>query len=217
MQNKNGYFAQTGSFIPGNIMIQSRRRQENAIWQHVEEGRITMITLEHVTKTYAKNNTKAVDDLSLTVNGGELFGFIGPNGAGKTTTIKLMTGILTPDEGTVTIENYYSTLGPVSVTANPYIPAEPVSKATVIRAVSQREDGTFSKEAVAVYFVGEDIRRICDGLYTLSIVSDPQGLFSGKRGIYVTGNVWDMNMDRVDGEETDLHTQIVDKLRGEVK
>ena len=65
-----------------------------------------MIDLEHVTKTYAKNGTKAVDDLSLHVKGGELFGFIGPNGAGKTTTIKLMTGILTPDSGTVTMAGH---------------------------------------------------------------------------------------------------------------
>ena len=65
-----------------------------------------MIELQHVTKTYAKNNKKAVDGLSLQVNGGELFGFIGPNGAGKTTTIKLMTGILKPDEGTITMAGH---------------------------------------------------------------------------------------------------------------
>ena len=62
-----------------------------------------MIDLQSVTKTYAKNGVKALDDLTLHVEGGELFGFIGPNGAGKTTTIKLMTGILRPDAGTVTI------------------------------------------------------------------------------------------------------------------
>ncbi len=103
------------------------------------------------------------------------------------------------------LDNFYSTLGPVSLTADPYLPAEPVSKATVIRAVSQRADGTFSREAVAVYFVGENIRKICEGSYTLSIVSDPEDLFSGKRGIYVTGNVWDMNRDRITGENVDLH------------
>ena len=65
-----------------------------------------MIDLQHVTKTYAKNGVKALSDLTLHVNGGELFGFIGPNGAGKTTTIKLMTGILTPDEGTVTMAGH---------------------------------------------------------------------------------------------------------------
>lgn len=65
-----------------------------------------MIDLQHVTKTYAKNGVKALSDLTLHVNGGELFGFIGPNGAGKTTAIKLMTGILRPDEGTVTMAGY---------------------------------------------------------------------------------------------------------------
>ena len=61
----------------------------------------SMIDLQHVTKSYAKNGVKAVADLSLKVEGGELFGFIGPNGAGKTTTIKLMTGILQPDDGEI--------------------------------------------------------------------------------------------------------------------
>ena len=65
-----------------------------------------MIELKQVSKTYAKNNKKAVDNLNLSVEGGELFGFIGPNGAGKTTTIKLMTGILTPDEGTITMAGH---------------------------------------------------------------------------------------------------------------
>ena len=65
-----------------------------------------MIDLKNVTKTYAKNKKKAVDDLTLHVEGGELFGFIGPNGAGKTTTIKLMTGVLKPDEGTVTMAGH---------------------------------------------------------------------------------------------------------------
>ena len=65
-----------------------------------------MIELQNVTKTYAKNNKKAVDNLSLTVEGGELFGFIGPNGAGKTTTIKLMTGILAPEAGTITMAGH---------------------------------------------------------------------------------------------------------------
>ena len=65
-----------------------------------------MIQLQNITKTYTKGNKKAVDDLTLHVEGGELFGFIGPNGAGKTTTIKLMTGILTPDQGTVTMAGH---------------------------------------------------------------------------------------------------------------
>ena len=61
-----------------------------------------MIQFEHVSKCYAKGRDKALDDLTLHVGKGKVFGFIGPNGAGKTTTIKLLTGILTPTEGTVT-------------------------------------------------------------------------------------------------------------------
>jgi len=61
-----------------------------------------MITLENVTKSYG--SLKAVDNLNLTIEDGQVFGFIGPNGAGKTTTIKLMTGILAPDSGTVKLD-----------------------------------------------------------------------------------------------------------------
>lgn len=62
-----------------------------------------MIRFNNVSKTYVKANVKAVDDLSLTVNDGEIFGFLGPNGAGKSTTIKILTGILSADYGTVEI------------------------------------------------------------------------------------------------------------------
>ena len=65
-----------------------------------------MIDIQNVSKTYARNSRKAVDALSLNIAGGELYGFIGPNGAGKTTTIKLVTGILPPDEGTILINGH---------------------------------------------------------------------------------------------------------------
>lgn len=60
-----------------------------------------MIELANLRKTYDK--TLAVDDLSLTVEKGEVFGFIGPNGAGKTTTIKMMGGVIAPTSGSVRI------------------------------------------------------------------------------------------------------------------
>ncbi|MCH5153007.1 MAG: ABC transporter ATP-binding protein [Clostridiales bacterium] len=63
-----------------------------------------MIRLYNVSKTYAKSKTKAVEDLSLEIGAGEIFGFLGPNGAGKSTTIKMITGILTPDSGTIEID-----------------------------------------------------------------------------------------------------------------
>lgn len=61
-----------------------------------------MIEIKHVTKVYG-GTKKAVDDISLNVPTGEIIGFIGPNGAGKTTTIKMITGILNPDEGEILI------------------------------------------------------------------------------------------------------------------
>ena len=49
---------------------------------------------------------KAVDDISFDIKKGEITGFIGKNGAGKSTTIKMLSGILYPDEGTVKIDGY---------------------------------------------------------------------------------------------------------------
>lgn len=62
-----------------------------------------MIRLTNVSKSYAKSAVKAVDDISLDINDGEIFGFLGPNGAGKSTTIKMLTGILRPDSGTIEV------------------------------------------------------------------------------------------------------------------
>ncbi|MDE6760422.1 MAG: ABC transporter ATP-binding protein [Lachnospiraceae bacterium] len=64
-----------------------------------------MIQIENVTKTY-NGTVRAVDNLNLTVNNGEIVGFIGPNGAGKTTTLKMMTGILKPDSGSIFINDF---------------------------------------------------------------------------------------------------------------
>jgi energy-coupling factor transporter ATP-binding protein EcfA2 len=61
-----------------------------------------MLTIEHLTKTYG--DKKAVDDLSLHIAPGEIYGFIGHNGAGKTTTLKSCAGILPFDEGTIRID-----------------------------------------------------------------------------------------------------------------
>ena len=62
-----------------------------------------MISLKNISKTYGSSGKKAVDSLSLDVADGKITGFIGPNGAGKTTTLKMITGVLAPDEGSVTL------------------------------------------------------------------------------------------------------------------
>ena len=61
-----------------------------------------MIEIKNVSKTY-NGNIKAIDNVTLDIPNGKIIGFIGLNGAGKTTLIKMMTGILRPDEGTIKI------------------------------------------------------------------------------------------------------------------
>lgn len=83
-----------------------------------------MLKIEHLTKTYGQK--KAVNDLSLHIRPGEIYGFIGHNGAGKTTTLKSVVGILEFDEGEITVDG-------ISVKENPigakkiiaYIPDNP--------------------------------------------------------------------------------------------
>lgn len=61
-----------------------------------------MLKIEHLTKTYGEK--KAVDDLSLHIHAGEIYGFIGHNGAGKTTTLKSVAGILQFDGGEILVD-----------------------------------------------------------------------------------------------------------------
>ena len=61
-----------------------------------------MIAFHHLSKSYGE--FRAVRDLDLSIEKGEVFGFLGPNGAGKTTTIRMMMGILVPTSGRVTID-----------------------------------------------------------------------------------------------------------------
>ena len=78
-----------------------------------------MLTISHFSKTYT-GGKRAVDDLSLTVQPGEMMGFIGHNGAGKTTTLRCVAGILDFTEGEITIDGHSIRTEPVaakSVTA----------------------------------------------------------------------------------------------------
>lgn len=63
-----------------------------------------MISVQGLSKRFG--DLRAVDHISFEVAQGELFGFLGPNGAGKTTTISMVSGLLRPDEGTVTLGDY---------------------------------------------------------------------------------------------------------------
>ena len=85
-----------------------------------------MIELTHVSKSYNKGKIKAVDDLTLTVKPGEIFGFLGPNGAGKTTTIKMIVGLLRPDAGRIAVEGHdVATDGLAAKQVTTYVPDFP--------------------------------------------------------------------------------------------
>lgn len=64
-----------------------------------------MIEVTGVSKTYG-GKVKALDNVSLKVDEGCIYGFLGPNGAGKTTMLKLITGIIQPDSGTIQVDGY---------------------------------------------------------------------------------------------------------------
>ena len=83
-----------------------------------------MLTIDHLTKTYG--DKKAVDDLSLHIGPGEIYGFIGHNGAGKTTTLKACAGILPFDAGSIAIDGHSVTKEPLACKrAIAYIPDNP--------------------------------------------------------------------------------------------
>ena len=62
-----------------------------------------MLRIEHLSKAF--DSTKAVDDITLEVQKGEIFGLLGPNGAGKTTAISMIAGLLKPDSGKIVVES----------------------------------------------------------------------------------------------------------------
>ena len=83
-----------------------------------------MLSIEHITKTYG--DKKAVDDLSLHIMPGEIYGFIGHNGAGKTTTLKSVVGILSFDKGEIYINGRSIKADPIACKRDiAYIPDNP--------------------------------------------------------------------------------------------
>ena len=83
-----------------------------------------MLKINHLTKTYGEK--KAVDDLNIHINPGEIFGFIGHNGAGKTTTLKSVVGILQFDQGEILIDGKSIQTDPLACKREiAYIPDNP--------------------------------------------------------------------------------------------
>ncbi len=109
-----------------------------------------MLKIEHLTKAYG--GKKAVDDLSLHIRPGEIYGFIGHNGAGKTTTIKACCGILNFDEGEITIDGK-----------------------------SVRTDAVAAKQVLAYIPDNPDLYEFLSGIKYLNFVADIYGVSRADR------------------------------------
>ena len=112
-----------------------------------------MIEIKNISKSYNKGNIKAVDNLDLIVQKGEIFGFLGPNGAGKTTTIKMIVGLLNPDSGSIGIKGFDNRLKPMEAKSSiGYVPDNP--------NLYDRLTGTEYLNFMAdVYQVPSDVRK----------------------------------------------------------
>ena len=109
-----------------------------------------MLNIEHLTKTYGEK--KAVDDLSLHICPGEIYGFIGHNGAGKTTTLKACCGILQYDGGEITVDG-----------------------------VSMKRDPLGCKRKLAYIPDNPDLYEFMTGIQYLNFVADVFGVDAGQR------------------------------------
>jgi ABC-2 type transport system ATP-binding protein len=85
---------------------------------------LALIEIHNLVKRYG--DKIAVDNISLDVHAGEVFGFLGPNGAGKTTTIKMIVGLLQPTSGSVSVGGYDVQAHPLfAKAASGYVPDTP--------------------------------------------------------------------------------------------
>lgn len=85
-----------------------------------------MLEIKSVSKTYKKSKVKAIENICLTIEDGDIYGFIGPNGAGKSTTIKCVTGIHPFEEGDILLDGVSIKTDPIgSKKKMAYVPDNP--------------------------------------------------------------------------------------------
>ena len=127
-------------------------RQRNGLYQinYNNQEETYMLKIEHLTKIYG--DKKAVDDLSLHICPGEIYGFIGHNGAGKTTTLKACCGILQYDSGEITVDG-----------------------------VSMKQDPLGCKRKIAYIPDNPDLYEFMTGIQFLNFVADIFGVDAARR------------------------------------
>jgi len=135
-----------------------------------------MLRIAQVSKSYG-SSIKAVDGLNLEVKAGEIFGFLGPNGAGKTTTIKMVVGVLAPDEGSISINGRDMAKNPIEArTQIGFVPDE----AQIWEKLSGVEYLNFMGDVYRV--PGEERERLIlpllDTFEMTGAVRDPIGSYS---------------------------------------
>lgn len=85
-----------------------------------------MLEIKNLSKTYKKSKVKAIDNVSITIEDGDIYGFIGPNGAGKSTTIKCIVGIHNYDEGDIFLDGVSIKFNPMEAKKKiAYVPDNP--------------------------------------------------------------------------------------------
>ena len=132
-----------------------------------------MLQITHLTKTYGEK--KAVDDLTLSIAPGEIYGFIGHNGAGKTTTLKAAAGILPFDEGDIRIAGVSVRDDPLACKKNiAYLPDNP-------DLYDYMTGAQYLNFIADVFGIGADERRARIGDYSarFELTDDLGGAISG--------------------------------------
>ena len=126
-----------------------------------------MLEVKNLVKRYG--NKYAVDDISFTVERGEILGFLGPNGAGKSTTMNIITGYLSSTEGTVTIDGHEILEDPIAAKSHiGYLPEQP----PLYMDMTVKEYLNFMYELKRSSFPVKNISRISAG-QSKSIMSIP--------------------------------------------
>ena len=121
-----------------------------------------MVEIKNLTKSYGDSGVNAVEDLSISVNAGEIFGFLGSNGAGKSTTIKCLVGIYPFQEGDILING-------VSIKSDPLAAKRQLGYVSDNHAVFERLTGREYVNHIAnLYKVDpKDMEQRCDNLLKL--------------------------------------------------
>lgn len=129
-----------------------------------------MVKIKELRKNYGK--FQALDGMNLEIKKGELFGFVGPNGAGKTTTMRIMSGLLSADEGTVMV-------GDINVTAHPAKVKDKIGYMPDFFGVYDNLKAIEYMEFFAsIYgFYGKSARKLCLEMMDLVNLADKQNAY----------------------------------------